>query len=395
MNFRRLAQCSVTESLSSERIASPPTLRSPCRPKDEAPSVVAAKEDGKMKGGHPFPIVFITDAAYRAYGVKSISKLDNSREGAHAMPDNIFIGTLTGQDYKNNVTVSVHAGSPPPGTVQPIPPPTIGPGTLTVTIDGENSQIKVGGGNKAGSLQLLNAVGKVVAVFDAEQSGISLYTAAGAFGPLNSLAAQLQSNPDGNLTLTNGAGVNAIRLIGKGASGWFGAPGVDGDVLVFGAGAKGTAAANAAVWIKGSTGDIVLQNADCAEEFEVQDSGGIEPGVVLTLTGQGKLALANRPYDRKVAGVVSGAGGLRPGIVLGRSADAQNRWPIALSGKAFCKVDADRSPVAVGDLLTTSPTPGHAMTARDHRRAFGAVIGKALAPLRSGQGMVPVLIALQ
>jgi hypothetical protein len=49
----------------------------------------------------------------------------------------------------------------------------------------------------------------------------------------------------------------------------------------------------------------------------------------------------------------------------------------------------------VGDLLTTSPTPGHAMAARDHGRAFGAVFGKALAPLQSGIGLLPVLVALQ
>jgi hypothetical protein len=81
--------------------------------------------------------------------------------------------------------------------------------------------------------------------------------------------------------------------------------------------------------------------------------------------------------------------------VLGRTKNAINRWPIALSGKVFCKVDARESPIAVGDLLTTSPTPGHAMAARDHGRAFGAVFGKALAPLQSGIGLLPVLVALQ
>lgn len=311
------------------------------------------------------------------------------------MADNTFIGTLTGQDYNKNITVSVHAGSPPPGTVQPVPTPVLGPGTLTVGIDAETAQIKVGGGGKAGSLQLLNALGKVVAVFEADPSVINLYTATGAPSPLNTLAAQLQSNPDGSLTLTNGAGVNTIRLSGKGASGWFGASGVAGDVLVFAADAKGADPADAAVWIKGATGDVILQNADCAEDFEVQENAGVEPGAVLTLSDDGPLILSSEAYDRKVAGVVSGAGGLRPGIVLGRTSPTHNRWPIALSGKVFCKVDANKSPIAVGDLLTTSATLGHAMAARDHTRAFGAVIGKALAPLASGCGLLPVLVALQ
>ena len=52
------------------------------------------------------------------------------------------------------------------------------------------------------------------------------------------------------------------------------------------------------------------------------------------------------------------------------------------------------SPIVVGDLLTTSPTPGHAMKATDPRRALGAIIGKALRPWRDGSGLIPILIAL-
>ena len=64
-------------------------------------------------------------------------------------------------------------------------------------------------------------------------------------------------------------------------------------------------------------------------------------------------------------------------------------------GKVYCKVDASTAPLAVGDLLTTSPTAGHAMKATDPARAFGAVIGKALQPLAGGCAMVPILVALQ
>ena len=35
------------------------------------------------------------------------------------------------------------------------------------------------------------------------------------------------------------------------------------------------------------------------------------------------------------------------------------------------------------------------MAALDHAKAFGAVIGKALQPLREGRGLIPILIALQ
>ena len=49
----------------------------------------------------------------------------------------------------------------------------------------------------------------------------------------------------------------------------------------------------------------------------------------------------------------------------------------------------------MGDLLTTSPTLGFAMKAMDPLNAFGTVIGKALQPLPSGQGLIPILVALQ
>jgi hypothetical protein len=49
----------------------------------------------------------------------------------------------------------------------------------------------------------------------------------------------------------------------------------------------------------------------------------------------------------------------------------------------------------VGDLLTTSSTPGHAMKASESQKAFGSIIGKALRGLREGQGLIPILIALQ
>ena len=93
--------------------------------------------------------------------------------------------------------------------------------------------------------------------------------------------------------------------------------------------------------------------------------------------------------------MVSGGGSYRPGIILDKQRDLPGRLPVALVGKVFCKVDADRSGIGVGDLLTTSATPGHAMRAADPARAFGAVIGKALAPLAAGRGLIPILVALQ
>ena len=111
------------------------------------------------------------------------------------------------------------------------------------------------------------------------------------------------------------------------------------------------------------------------------------------LAGLDQVRLSDEPYDRRVAGVVSGAGTNRPGLVLDRHDDGDRRQPLALAGTVWCKVDADWGAVQLGDPLTTSPTPGHAMLATDPTRAFGAVIGKALADLPNGRGLLPVLVA--
>jgi hypothetical protein len=141
--------------------------------------------------------------------------------------------------------------------------------------------------------------------------------------------------------------------------------------------------------------DVILTGSDCAEDFDLGGLIDAEPGLVMALNDDGGLEPSCQPYDKKVAGVVSGAVAYRPGLILGRCAASNARAPIALIGKVYCKVDADYGQVQVGDLLTTSATPGHAMKASDPSQAFGAVIGKALQSLTSGRALVPILVALQ
>jgi hypothetical protein len=143
------------------------------------------------------------------------------------------------------------------------------------------------------------------------------------------------------------------------------------------------------------TGDIRLVNADCAEDFDIADVNCAEPGTVMVLGDEGQLFPSQRPYDKRVAGVISGAGEYKPGIVLDKRETEHQRQPVALLGKVFCKVDAQYGSVEVGDLLTTSATLGHAMKVSEPLQAFGTVIGKALRPLKEGQALIPILIALQ
>ncbi len=143
-----------------------------------------------------------------------------------------------------------------------------------------------------------------------------------------------------------------------------------------------------------SDGDIRLVGADCAEFFETSDPSAVDPGTVLVIGDGGSLRCCDTEYDKRVAGVVSGGGTMRPGVILDQGAE-RGGVPLALTGKVFCKVDAGPSSVEVGDLLTTSSTAGHAMKASDGTRFPGAVLGKALASLREGRAMIPVLVALQ
>jgi hypothetical protein len=141
-------------------------------------------------------------------------------------------------------------------------------------------------------------------------------------------------------------------------------------------------------------GDILLTAADCAEQFDVVEADDTEPGSVVVIDANGALRQSSDPYDTKVAGVIAGGGTYRPGIILDEQSSSSDRLCVSLIGKVFCKVDSGYGPIATGDLLTTSPTPGHAMRASDPRRAFGAVIGKALEPWESGRGLIPILVAL-
>jgi hypothetical protein len=133
-----------------------------------------------------------------------------------------------------------------------------------------------------------------------------------------------------------------------------------------------------------------------AERFPTSDQ--VQPGCVMMIDAAhpGQLCLARGAYNAKVAGVVSGAGDIPAGAILGNLPGNENAPAIALSGRVWTMCDAATSAIEPGDLLTTSDTPGHAMKAEDPLRRGGAVIGKAMTSLAFGQqGLVLVLINLQ
>jgi len=201
---------------------------------------------------------------------------------------------------------------------------------------------------------------------------------------------------DGDINLLATDGSNRIRLDAQGGNIWVGGNGADGDLLLFASSGDNSTDSEATIHLNGSAGDIILRNADCAEDFPIENARSVEPGTVLIIGGDTQLRVCSEAYDKRVAGVVAGAGTYKPGIILGRKEDQRDdSLPVALMGRVYCKVDSRDGAIEVGDLLTTSPTPGHAMKAADPMKAFGAVIGKALEPISRRMGMIPILVALQ
>jgi len=96
-----------------------------------------------------------------------------------------------------------------------------------------------------------------------------------------------------------------------------------------------------------------------------------------------------------VAGVVSGAGGIKSGLVLSQKGTLDQGVNVALSGRVYVLANCCNGPIRPGDMLTTSDTPGYAMKATDPERSYGAVIGKAMSNLQSGEGLILVLVTLQ
>lgn len=189
---------------------------------------------------------------------------------------------------------------------------------------------------------------------------------------------------------------STFHFDGNGGNLWMGGNGRDGDIVLFpGSATDNHDLSQATIHLDADSGDIKLQNADCAEEFEVEVLEASDPGTVMVISDDSRLRVSDQACDHRVAGIVAGAGQYRPGIILGHNKDGKNSLPIALMGRVNCKVDATAEAIKVGDLLTTSSLPGHAMKAVDPLQAFGAVIGKALGNLDDGTGMIPVLVALQ
>lgn len=144
---------------------------------------------------------------------------------------------------------------------------------------------------------------------------------------------------------------------------------------------------------------ITIQGgADLAEPFTITAGRDDVPQgavVVIDEVNPGHLKMSDQDYDTHVAGVVSGANGINPGIQMQQQGLLEGGKNVALTGRVYVRADASNGAIKPGDMLTTSTIPGDAMKVTDHARAAGAILGKAMTGLTEGRGMVLVLVTLQ
>jgi len=138
---------------------------------------------------------------------------------------------------------------------------------------------------------------------------------------------------------------------------------------------------------------------DLAEVFDVEGPiSDYEPGDVLVISVESDRTVtkSDRPYSMRVAGVYA----TKPGVQLGTP--DEGTVPMGVVGVIPTKVSSENGPIARGDLLVTSSTPGHAMKAEPvvvngvEIYPSGTILGKALEPFEGrGTGVIEVLVNVQ
>jgi hypothetical protein len=262
-----------------------------------------------------------------------------------------------------------------------------GSDVATIKIDPSESTPSEGS-----QISMWNSAGNATILLDADDDGIGRISADAA------VVGGSEIQTDGTIIIKNGSNIPTIKIDPSES-----APGEGGQISLW------NASGVASILIDGdfnnsgrgriSTNELeITGGADIAEPFLVNNVDEIEPGTVLSIDplNAGQLKIASNSYDRCVAGIVSGASEINPGLILKQAGTkADGKHLVALTGRVYCKADASKKPIRPGDLLTTSDLPGFAMAAGDMNRAQGAILGKAMTGLENGQGLILVLVTLQ
>ncbi len=290
-------------------------------------------------------------------------------------------------------------------------------GTLSLYNTNASIRASLSGTSSGGSLTLYQADGSTGAFLDGDNSGYGLFSLRNTNGltrvqmwggPASGSGAFY--NKQGNIGVylynyADNAGVVSCRSSnGNERAYLWGENNNGGGELALRNSANATT-----VLLQGADGNgdgrvitQVLQitgGSDLSEQFNISAlHDSLKPGMIVCIDPEkpGQLITSSKAYDKTVAGIVSGAGGVNPGLLMGQSGSvADGKHPVALSGRVYCMMDASKGAIRPGDLITTSDTPGHGMKVKDSHKAQGAIIGKSMSSLEKGQGLVLVLVTLQ
>ena len=141
----------------------------------------------------------------------------------------------------------------------------------------------------------------------------------------------------------------------------------------------------------------VLNGGDYAEAVDLSEPAqNYAPGdlIIADSKSSGRFRKSDEPYSRLVSGVYA----TKPGALGRRQSldeSSVSEIPMAMVGIVPTKVTTDNGSIQVGDLLVSSSIPGVAMKGTDMSKMLGAVVGKALSNLKSGTGVIEVLVTLQ
>lgn len=326
-----------------------------------------------------------SSGGFFSLSLSDTSSLGVSLDGDDGNSGNLLISRRAGSGGFTNVDIDADSGDG---------------GALVALRDGTRTTISLdaNGGEGGGGVSMYNSAGGYTIELDADEGDdgvIRLYDAGGTTGiRLHSDGAY----SGGEISVLDSTGVETVEILGSEGTN------NGGQVSIRNAAGTSTITLDGEFGT-GGPGRITTQvleitgGSDLSEQFDIASSNHeLQPGMVVSIdpANPGRLLVSTRAYDRTVAGIVSGAGGVRTGMLMGQSGTAADgKHPVALTGRVYCLCDAAGAAIQPGDLLTTAYIPGHAMKVTDHTRAQGAIIGKAMTSLESGTGLVLVLVSLQ
>ncbi|HRG65594.1 MAG TPA: hypothetical protein PLV12_07305, partial [Saprospiraceae bacterium] len=101
----------------------------------------------------------------------------------------------------------------------------------------------------------------------------------------------------------------------------------------------------------------ITGGSDLVEYFPEEVNSEAEPGdlVCISNQGEGNVIKSKHEYDTRIIGVVSGAMGVRSGLMMGQDQkkEVSGSLPIAIAGRVYVKVSDRSEPIKPGDLLTS------------------------------------------